>query len=75
MKKEYTLKSGKTIIALVFKSEDQETYAEVFRSNFESKKEETEFTKLAALGDLNPETDEYENQINDVRFIERETKK
>lgn len=72
MKKEYTLESGKTIIALIFTTED-EKYAEVFRSNFENTDEEEEFIILAEKGELDPETQEYINQITDIRFIERQT--
>lgn len=72
MKKEYTLASGKIIVALIFTIEDGK-YAEVFRSNFAGEDEEGEFITLAKQGDLNSETGEYENQITDIRFIERQT--
>lgn len=73
MKKEYTLESGKTIIAMVFRPDGQDTYLEVFRSNFENQDEIDEFILLAQNGDVDPETQEMINQISDVRFIERET--
>lgn len=72
MKKEYTLESGKKIIGLVFRPDGHDTYLEVFRSNFETQEEIDEFAQLAQQGDFNSETEEYTNQISDIRFIERD---
>jgi hypothetical protein len=73
MKKEYTLESGKKIIGMIFKLDGQDTYLEVFRSNFEDQNEIDEFISLAQQGDYDTEKDEYTNQISDIRFIERDT--
>jgi uncharacterized protein with von Willebrand factor type A (vWA) domain len=72
MKKEFTLESGKKIIGLVFKPDGQDTYMEVFRSNFENQDEIDEFVELAQQGEVDPETNETINQISDIRFIERD---
>lgn len=73
MKKEYTLESGKKIIALIFRLDGQDTYLEVFRSNFENQDEIDEFILLAQNGEVDPESQQMINQISDVRFIERDT--
>lgn len=63
MKKIYTLQNGVIVTALIFKSENENKYAEVFETNFATPEELDEFKTLIQ--------NDVEEAIDDVRIISK----